>query len=126
MKEKKEERKLRNSTLGSRNCMNKVLKQETAECEQVRGVLMGTRQVEEPLALSVQLSGTPGSTYPELEEVATWISLAGGWSRNNWKGNFTMEAEGAFLGSSTAEWEETKEELSLRSERSRRALRAVS
>lgn len=32
-----------------------------------------------------------------------------------------MEAEGAFLGSSTAEWEKTKEELSQRSERSRRA-----
>lgn len=63
MKEKKEERKPRKSTLGSRNCMNKVLRQETVECEQVRGVPMGPRQVEEPLALSVQL---PGHTWAHI------------------------------------------------------------
>lgn len=37
--------------------MNKGLRQETVEYEQVRGIPMGTRQVEEPLALSVQFPG---------------------------------------------------------------------
>lgn len=82
MKEKKEERKPRKGTLGSRSWMNKTLRQETAEGGQSRVEFPwghGKRRRLLPSQCSFQ--GTASSTYPEPGDaaglgMATWISLA--------------------------------------------------
>lgn len=98
MKEKEEERKPRKGTSSSKNCMNKVLRQETAKCGQVQGgVPMATGHVEEPLVLLMQPPRPTWVHTAVAREVVglgtvAWILLSWGWCWNKWSGDPTPES----------------------------------